>query len=141
MLFRRKAQARMDEFALVLLAGLILIAILMVVWTTPTAPTGVFLNVTPDFIKTNIQVNTSSVVFLDFNGTASNITLSVTGEIKPWFSFGKNKFSLSDQMETIEVTISVPPSADNRTYTSDLIVTYDTQQKIKIPITVVVSSA
>ncbi len=133
----RKAQAKLDEFSIVLLAGLILIAILMFVWTTPLPVAGVFLNVTPEEVRTNIQLNTSSVVLLEFNGTASNITLSVTGEMKPWISFDKNRFDVNGK-ETIEVNISVPPSADVRSHTSNLIVTYDTQ-KITIPLTVVVS--
>src|SRR3972149_2158113 len=116
----RKGQARVDEFAIILLAGLILIAILMVVWTTPSPGGAVFLNITPKEIKTNIQLNTSSVVLLDLNGSASNVTLSVTGEIKPWVSFSKNRFDISGT-ETIEMTISVPPSALIRNYASTLI--------------------
>ncbi len=134
----RKAQARLDEFALVLLAGLILIAMLMIVWTTPKPGAGVFLNVTQTSIKTSVQLNTSSVVLLDLNGTAKNVSLSVTGEVRPWVSFSKNKFDLSGA-ETIEMTISVPPSASNRTYTSNLIISYDTQ-KLTIPVSILVST-
>ncbi len=134
----RKGQARLDEFALVLLAGLILIAMLMIVWTTPKLGAGVFLNVTPSAIKTSVQLNTSSVVLLDLNGTAQNVSLSVTGEIKSWVSFSKSKFDLSG-LETIEMTISVPPSASNRTYASNLIISYDTQ-KLTIPVSILVSA-
>jgi len=44
-----------------------------------------------------------------------------------------------DGEETVQMEVAVPASADNRTYSSNLLISYDTQ-KITVPMTVIVSA-
>lgn len=99
-----KGQTRIDEFAFVLLAGLIFIIILMLAWGTP-AETPPF--VEPTSISLTIPRNMSSTFDLNITGKLSNVTLSLTGEIKNWISFSKNNFDVLDST-TVRVKVRVP---------------------------------
>ena len=99
-----KAQAKIDEFAFVLLAGLILIIILMIAWGTPTeAPPFV----QPTSISLTIPRNMSSTFDLNITGALSNVTLSATGGIRNWISFSKSNFDVSGST-SVRVKVKVP---------------------------------
>lgn len=112
-----KAQAKIDEFAFVLLAGLILIIILMIAWGTPTeAPPFV----QPTSISLTIPRNMSSTFNLNITGGLSNVTLSATGGIGNWISFSKSNFDVSGST-SVRVKVKVPNVATG-TYNGRIIV-------------------
>ncbi|MBI4010286.1 MAG: hypothetical protein HY361_03820 [Candidatus Aenigmarchaeota archaeon] len=103
----------MDEFAFVLLAGVILIAILMIAWTTPTEfPPKVF----PSSI--DIQTTPGSVQTFTLNISGKKLTdveLSASGDIANWVKFTKNNFDVAG-FTLVDVKLSVPKNALIKTY-------------------------
>lgn len=115
----KKAQAlpRVDEFAFVLLAGIVLMFILVIVWTTPTEPVPL---VTPTSVELTIQKGTSSSFKLNITGTVlTNVTLTASGAMSNWISFSKNNFNVAGSTLVI-VTIKVPTAASEGLYTGHI---------------------
>ncbi len=107
------AKGAMDEFAFVLLAGIILIGILMIAWTTPTE---VLPKASPSSI--NIQTTPGSVETFTLNISGKKLTgveLSATGDMANWIKFTKNGFDVS-QFSVVEVKVSVPKNALIKAY-------------------------
>lgn len=129
-----KAQTRIDEFAFVLLAGIILIVIVAVAFTSIQAgPIGATLS------TTNLQIaqGNSATITLHLNGTGFNVTLSADGDLANWISFDQNNFDLSGGKDIV-VTVLVPGNADFRTHSGDILVT-SADKTVKVPITVSVT--
>lgn len=103
---------KLDEFALVMLAGVILIAMLMVVWTTPTEAIPV---VDPSSVSLALQNGTSGSFIFSVKGTLTNVTLNPSGSIASWLHFDKTRFDVGDRA-TVTVSIDVPNSTANGTY-------------------------
>ena len=97
-----------------------MIIVMMVAWTTTPAA---FLEVTPSSISFALQRGSSRTILLSLNGTASNVTLSATGEIKSWVSFSKNDFDISG-IEVVNVMFFVPSTAMERVYTGNIQINY-----------------
>lgn len=116
-MFGKKGQGKIDEFAFVLLAGIILIVILMIVWSTPTEAPPV---VEAPPMPLTIPINLSSSFELTIKGKLTNVTLSSTGEIRDWISFSKNDFDVSES-DIVTVTVKVP-NVLARIYTGNIIV-------------------
>ncbi len=102
-----KGQGKLDEFAIVLLAGVILIIILMVVWTTPTEfpPT-----VEPRAVSLDMQNGTSMAFTLNITGLLTNANLTASGPIAKWLKFDSNFFDVIES-KIVQVTVSVPDNA------------------------------
>jgi len=125
-----KGQGKIDEFAFVLLAGLLLIVILMIAWGTPTEGGPL---VEPSSISLTIPRNMSSTFDLIINGTLTNVTLSASGEIKNWVSFNKNLFDVFDStVVTIKFKV---PNVTKKTYTGRIIVKSSGGEK-SIPVSI-----
>lgn len=118
MYFLKKGQARVDEFAFVLLAGVILIIILMIVWTTPTEPMPL---VEPSSISLSIPRNLSKTFDLEIIGTLTNVTLSSKGQIRDWITFSKNRFDVLNST-IVTVKVKIPRFTNLGTYTGDILV-------------------
>jgi len=126
-------KAQIDEFALVLLAGLILIGILAVVWTTQAAQQ---LTVTPDSKYLTLARGSSSYFFLFLNGSASNVTLRASGEIASWISFDIQNFDVFGK-EKVTVYVNVPSYASYGLHRGDIYVeALGYQKKISVVINV-----
>jgi len=95
---------KIDEFIFVLLAGVILIFILMIVWTTPTELIPI---VEPKSVSLNVLEGRTTTFDLLFNGTSTSINLTASGEIKNWLTFSKSTFDLKG-VTTVKVTVEVP---------------------------------
>lgn len=121
-----KSQVKMDEFALVLLAGVILIGMLMIIWTTPLEPLP---TVDPLSVSLSMLNGTSSSFNLNISGRITNVTLSATGAISTWIKFGKNNFDVSEYV-IVPVYISVPKTATAGTYKGNIIVRSTGGEKI-----------
>ncbi|MEM5794233.1 MAG: hypothetical protein QXS48_01710 [Candidatus Aenigmatarchaeota archaeon] len=126
-----KAQARIDEFAFVLLAGLVLIIVMMVAWTS--APPE-FLNVTPSSISVKIEPGNYQTLELNLNGTATNVTFIVTGEVRSFLSFDKENFDVSGS-EVVTVTIFVPEMTVEKVYRGKIQIAF-TGGNVSIPVTI-----
>ncbi|MDI6798722.1 MAG: hypothetical protein QMD12_01855 [Candidatus Aenigmarchaeota archaeon] len=122
---------RIDEFAFVLLAGLIMIIIMMVAWSTLPAAK---LEVYPESISSAIQIGSSKSFTLTLNGTATNVSLSASGEIKNWIYFDKNNFDVSG-IETVKVFISVPSTVIEKVYSGSIVITFSGGRKT-IPVNI-----
>lgn len=131
-----KAQMKMDEFAFVLLAGIILIAILMVTWSTPTELPA---NVEPDSISLTVQKGTSTTYSLTITN-ATNITLSSTGVVSGWISFNKNSFDAKLQPVTVVVKINVPKTTMEGTWEGSIVINSVGGEKT-VPVVIEVSSS
>ncbi|HKZ45637.1 MAG TPA: hypothetical protein VJ343_02935 [archaeon] len=128
----KKGQAKIDEFAFVLLAGIILIVILMVAWGTPSeAPPFV----QPNKISLDVPANATSSFELNVTGKLTNVTLSAMGQSRNWFYFNKNNFDVIDST-MVRVRVSVPNVAFG-TYTASIIVE-SPGGKQTIPVTLLV---
>jgi hypothetical protein len=125
------AQVRLDEFAIVLLAGIIFIAILMIVWTTPLEMPP---EVQPTSLRLLIPPGGSKSFELNISGNLTNVTLKALGEIANWVYFGKNNFNVI-AYTTVPVSISVPLDANLGIYTGKIIVS-STGGKKEVSVTV-----
>jgi sporulation protein YlmC with PRC-barrel domain len=103
---------RIDEFAFVLLAGLILIIILAVSWSTMYG----VLEVSPTEKTLTIARGSSASFVIHLNGNATNVNLTGSGEIANWLSFNRNNFDVFGPTDVL-VTVSVPYYAQLRFYT------------------------
>jgi hypothetical protein len=113
---KRGQGPRIDEFAFILLAGVIFIIILMVFWTTPTEPVPL---VEPTSITRSIARGTSSFVQLNISGDLTNVSLSASGDVRPWISFTKNNFNVIGY-DVVGVKISVPSAAPIGIFTGSI---------------------
>lgn len=126
-----KAQTRIDEFAFILLAGIVMILILAIAYSTLQAGP-----ITTALSTSNLQIaqGNSATVTLSMNGTAFNVSLTSSGEIANWITFDQDNFDLSGTKD-VSVTILVPPNADFRTHTGNIVINTGPNTKT-IPITV-----
>lgn len=127
-MFAKKAQIRIDEFAFVLLAGIVLIVILMIIWGTPTEAPPI---VEPTSVSLSIPRNLSSFFELKIKGKLTNVTLSSTGEIKNWITFNKNNFDILE-LDVVKVKVKVP-DVPARIYTGNIIVR-SVGGEVKVPV-------
>lgn len=125
-----KSQAKIDEFAFILLAGLLFIIILTVAWSSLPKP---FVEVSPEFLSLVAVRGSTAKATLFLNGSANNVTLRAKGDIANWVKFSKNNFPLARE---IEVTISfiVPISTKIGTYSGSIEIEFDGEKKA-IPVT------
>jgi hypothetical protein len=105
-----------DEFAVILIGGLVLIGILAMTWMSE-----VKLTVVPDSRQLTIARGSSLSFPIYLNGTAKNITLKSSGEIANWISFDRSNLDVYDK-EQVNAMINVPPSASYGTHTGDIYV-------------------
>ncbi|MEM5883133.1 MAG: hypothetical protein QXQ77_02745 [Candidatus Aenigmatarchaeota archaeon] len=126
-----KAQVKIDEFAFVLLAGLILIIVMMVAWTSTVSE---FLNVTPSSISLKIEPGSYQTVELSLNGTATNVTFVVVGEVKSFLSFDKENFDISGS-EVVMLTVYIPEFTVERVYRGSIQIIFTGGNK-SIPVTI-----
>jgi hypothetical protein len=99
-----KGQARIDEFAVILLGGIILIAMMLVFFTTPPGPVP---EVSPRSVALKLQNGTSARFTLNVSRPLFQVNLTAIGAIKDWITFEKNHFSVIDFV-LVPVTVSVP---------------------------------
>jgi hypothetical protein len=126
-------KGEIDEFALVLLAGLILIGILVVVWSSQAATQ---LTVMPESKKLTIARGSSFSFPIFLSGYAKNVTLRSYGEIARWISFDKQNFDVEKE-EKVMVYIRVPVTASYGLYWGDIYVeTAGFQKKISLSVNV-----
>ncbi len=129
-----KAQTHIDEFAFILLAGIILIVIVAVAFTTVQ---GGPISATLSTGNLQIAQGNSATITLHLNGTGINVTLSSSGEIDSWINFDQNNFDLSGTKDVV-VTVLVPGNADFRTHTGNILVIFG-DKTVKVPINVAVT--
>jgi len=102
---------KIDEFAFVLLAGVLLIFILAFAWTTPTEGTPIL-----DATHLDLTASQGETRTLDFTirGTTALTAINVTvgGDIAKWASVNKNDFDVAiGSSSTVTITLKVPRSA------------------------------
>jgi len=124
-----KSQAKIDEFAFILLAGLLFIIILTVAWTSLPKP---FVEVEPEFISLIVARGSSSRAVIYLNGSANNVTLKARGDIANWVRFSKNNFTLAGEIE-VSVIFSIPSTVEIRTYSGSIEIEFDGEKK-SIPV-------
>ena len=95
---------RIDEFAFILLGGVLMIFLLMVLWSTPSEAPPVF---EPKSVELTIRQGSSKSFDIQFEGTFSGINLTALGDIKGWVMFSKQNFDVHEK-GTVKVTVKVP---------------------------------
>ncbi|MEM5878952.1 MAG: hypothetical protein QXU74_00460 [Candidatus Aenigmatarchaeota archaeon] len=128
-------KGQIDEFALVLLAGLILVGILVVVWSSQASTQ---ITVLPESKHLTIAKGSSSSFYIFMNGTAYNVTLRSSGEIASWISFERDKLNVEKE-DKVRVFVNIPFSASYGVHWGEIYVETLGFQKI-IPISVNVST-
>jgi hypothetical protein len=114
---KMKGAGKIDEFAFVLIAGLIIIVIMLLMWGVPTeTETPV---VTPTSQSLTIKRGRSDSFLLDINVTSDQVTLKATGIISDWIKFSNNNFE-SSGLNTVKVTVTVPYGTEERDYPSTI---------------------
>lgn len=126
----KKAQTRIDEFAFILIAGLVFIIILMVFWVPPTETP----KVSPETIYLK-GLNGSTISFeLNVSGyNIPNVSLSASGEISNWITFSRTLFSVKG-FEIVKGRVDIPSYALG-TY-SGVITVSSSAGEVKIPVKV-----
>jgi hypothetical protein len=114
---------RVDEFVFVVLAGLVLIIILTLAWSSTYQ-----VDVKPTTKTLTIASGSSATFTLVLNGTSKDVNLVGSGEIGDWLSFDRNNFDISGLME-IHVTVNVPPNTPLKVYNGKIEVNYPFGQK------------
>jgi hypothetical protein len=103
---------RIDEFAFILIAGVLMILILMVFWNIPSeAPPAI----EPRTMELTMMRGTSESFDITLNGKFSAVNLTAGGDIAGWASFSKNDFDVIDK-SSVTVTIKVPTGKPTGTY-------------------------
>lgn len=99
---------KVDEFAFVLMAGVLLIFILAFAWTTPTEGP-------PLVEKSSFEISATQGETKTFDFTVrgttylTSVNISVTGEIANWVTFNKNDFDIGrNETSTVTATVKVP---------------------------------
>lgn len=98
-----QADHRIDEFAFILLGGVMLLIILTIGFLTPSGA----LIVSPDSINLVMTRGQTKVIPLIFNGTATNVTITAKGEVGDWFTFSRQQFDVNGR-EAVDAIIKVP---------------------------------
>jgi hypothetical protein len=117
------ALPKVDEFAFVMLAGLLMIFVMMFVWTTPTEGPPILdqqsyaLVASPgDALKVDFDIHAVA------NIASINLTASSTDVSSKWITFSKNDFSVSN-VTTATATIRIPRNVPFGVYNSRITVT------------------
>jgi len=99
---------KVDEFAFILLAGVLLIFILAFAWTTPTEGP-------PAVDETHFEITTDQGETATFDFTISSTTaltsinITAGGEIARWITFNKDDFDIErDESSTVTATLKIP---------------------------------
>jgi len=111
--------AKVDEFAYILLAGVILIAIVMFASSTAVKENPVIVLPTDVFVP--VQRGTAAEFNFTLEGNATMVTLEATGDGKDWINFNKNNFNVVKQT-TVKVKVIVPSSVTAGLYYSTIVV-------------------
>jgi len=115
------ALPKVDEFAFVLLAGVFMIAILTLAWSTPSEG-GPLVDDT-SFSFTMKPGETQTFSFAVKGRTAlTAVNLTAGGDIASWIKFNKNNFDVRDQT-TVTVTLKAPLNITNGLYTGRVTIT------------------
>ena len=114
-----KGQGKLDEFAFVLLAGLVIIIVMLLVWGVP-GPTEIP-TVNPTSKTLSIERGKADDFILEINVSSKQVTLTARGTIKDWVSFSNNNFD-SYGLSNVEVTVKVPSGADEGTHFGTIVV-------------------
>lgn len=130
------AEAKMDEFVFVLIAGLIIIIVMLLMWGVPTETQ--IPVVTPASQSLSINKGSSEKFILKINVTSDKVTLTAKGTIKDWISFDINDFS-SSGLSNVGVTVKVPYKTEERDYPASIEVESAEGGKVVVPLTVTVS--
>lgn len=114
---------KVDEFAFVLLAGVLTIVILAIALNTPTEGAPLVSNNTMRL--TMRPGETQTFEFVVSGKTAlTALNLTAAGDISSWMRFDKNDFDIADGATSkVTVTVRAPPSLTNSLYTGRVIVT------------------
>ena len=134
---RLKAQGKIDEFAFVLLAGLVIIIIMLFAWGVPSQAE--IPAVSPDSISLAINKGSSKSILLEINVTSKSVALTSKGTIAYWVEFSDNNFE-SEGLSNVEIKVSVPRGTDERDYFGSIIVESSEGGKVTIPLSVKVTS-
>jgi hypothetical protein len=105
--------ARIDEFAFILLGGLVFIFLLMIMWSVPSEAPPV---VQPTSVELAIRQGSTGSFDITFNDTFSAINLTAHGEINNWLSFERQDFDIVDS-GSVGVTVKVPEDENEGFYT------------------------
>jgi len=130
---RLKGQGKLDEFAFVLLAGLIIIIVMLLIWGVPTQyeiPT-----VNPTSKTLSIERGESDDFILEINVTSKLVTLTAKGTIASWVRFSNNNFE-SYGLANVEVTVKVPSGADEREHLGSIIIESQEGGEVTVPLTI-----
>lgn len=121
-------QVKIDEFAFVLFAALILILIFTIFWATPPEPLPI---IEPRKVVIEVPIVGSRSFDLHIKGKVTNVSLKATGAIATWLKFGKNYFNVVDET-TVKVSVLVPNVTEG-IYTGNIEVT-SLGGKVLIPV-------
>jgi len=134
---RVKGQGKLDEFAFVLLAGLIIIIVMLLVWGVP-GPAEIPI-VNPTSKTLSIERGESDDFILEIDVISKLVTLTAKGTIAGWISFSNNDFE-SHGLANVEVTVKVPSGADEREHFGSIIVESQEGGEVTIPLTIKVKA-
>jgi hypothetical protein len=130
-----KGAGKIDEFAFVLIAGLIIIVIMLLMWGVPTETQ--IPAVSPSSQSLTIKKGSSDSFFLDINVTSDLVTLTAKGIISDWIKFSDNDFE-SAGLSKVKVTVNVPYGTEERDYPCTIEVESTEGGKATVSLTVTV---
>jgi hypothetical protein len=110
---------RLDEFAFVLLGGIILMAVFMLTWTS--TPPEIAPIVYPAEVELTIPKGSIGNFSFVVRGNLSRIDIYAAGDIKKWLNFDQRFFSLGGEQK-VNVYVQVPKSAASGRYKGTIII-------------------
>jgi hypothetical protein len=115
------ALPKVDEFAFVLLAGVAMILILALAWSTPQEGSPLV-----DDTTFSLTMKPGDTQTFDFvvkgKTTLTAVNLTAAGEIASWIKFNKNNFDVREQA-TVVATVKAPLNITNGLYTGRVTIT------------------
>ncbi len=129
------AETKIDEFAFVLIAGIIILIVMLLMWGVPTQTQLPI--VEPD--SQSLVINRGSIekFILKINVTSNKVTLTPKGTIKDWIKIGNNGFE-SSGLSSVEISVKVPSGTEERDYYGSIEVESEEGGKVVVPLTITV---
>ncbi len=125
-----KSQARIDEFAFILLAGLVFIAVLVWFYMTPGK-----ISVSPSSITLSLTPADNLFFYLNLSGESENVSLKAVGDISRIIYFSENYFPLANSKR---VKVGILPQIG--VYSGSIIVEGEVD-RIEVPVTIEITEA
>lgn len=136
MALKGQEKVRFDEFAIVLLGGIIFLGILLIAFNTPTEFPP---KVSPASLRFELSPGDSQTFSINITGRISSSNITTSGVVGDWINVPQTNLGVLTQNTLITMTLNVPATATSGTHTGKIIVS-GAGGKFEVDVTVFVTA-